>query len=279
MRLPLSAVVLGVLLAGCAQPIGPGAQVPPVWTTTATPGEPVRPATPDPEGFPVAAVPRPIVLIGPPLELVDPVGSEQEKVAAESGTYSFTGAEPPTPGPTSVPLPGGAATLPLIGVRDALAAMSAGGRGGEPLELVDVELGTARFPTDRGGLELPAWRFRSGFGSVWAWPAVAPTAFWHLGGIPHALHRAVTSDGVELEVELPAPPLPCPGQEPITTEVVVVEGATSVKVGVRQPGPDGVGCARDAMYRSEKRTVTLKEPLGARLLVDEQNGVVPVEVR
>ena len=278
MRLPLLVLAVGVLLAGCARPASPGDPAPPLWNTTAT-GTHGMPAAPDPVDFPVAAVPRPIVLIGSPLVPVDLVGSEDEKVTAGSGRYSFTGVEPPTPGPTPVALPDGTATLPLIGVRDAVTAMSAGAREGEPLELVSAELGEADFQTDRGGLRLPAWRFRSGFGSVWAWPAVAPEAFWHLGEVRHAPHRATTSDGVRLEVELPAPPTPCPGEEPTAVEPVVTENAASVKVGVRMTGGDGGDGARNAMYRTQLYTVELKEPLGARLLVDDDNGVLPVGVR
>ncbi|ONI83428.1 hypothetical protein ALI22I_33490 [Saccharothrix sp. ALI-22-I] len=268
MRLRLLA--LGVLLAGCGST---GAPVPPAWA-------PSTPTTPAAVDFPVAAVPRPIVLMGPPLVNVVGYGSDAEKVAASSGRFSFTGAEPATPGPTSVFLPDGRATFPLIGARDAVAAMSADRGEGMTLELVSAELSTVVFQTDRGALELPAWKFRTPSGSVLAWPAITPDAFWKFGEVRYALHHATTTgDGVQLEVELPAPTPPCPGEAETVTETVVVEAATSVTVGLRTVSEGDGNCARDAMYRTRTHTVRLKEPLGARVLLDENNGVIPVTTR
>ncbi|NUT49708.1 MAG: hypothetical protein HOV94_20710 [Saccharothrix sp.] len=269
MRLPLLAVVLGLVVAGCVSAYtGPG------------PVEPdQRVVGPDPADFPVTAVPRPIVLLGSPLLTVETPGSEQEKIALEVGRFAFRGAEPPAPGPTSVALADGPATLPLIGVRDAVTAMSAQGREGEPVELVSAELGPTEFQTDRGLLPLPAWRFRTGFGSLLAWPAVAPEAFWRMGSVAITTSRATTSDGVRLEVDLPAPPTPCSGEKPRPSETSVREEAGFVVVGVRAVDSWNTDCAHNSMYRSERHEVTLREPLGARLLVDEANGVIPVAKR
>jgi len=278
MRFRLLPVLLGAsLLVGCASRVShtlpgdpghPGASAPTtsVWTTS---------AIPPPTDFPVTAVPRPIVLFSPALVTVRWAGQEKEKVAVENG-YRFTGVEPPAPGPASVVLPDGPATLPLIGVRDAVTAMSRGARGGEPVEVVSAELGTAAFATDRGPLELPAWRFGSSSGSVFAWPAVTPDAFWSRGEEVFPTHDARTSDGVRLEVELGAPETPCRGDEPSTKEPVVTEGETTVVIGVRTVGTVGE-CARNAMYRPQYYPVTLAEPLGARLLVfEEDNRIIPV---
>ncbi|NUS65366.1 MAG: hypothetical protein HOQ46_17140, partial [Saccharothrix sp.] len=147
---------------------------------------------------------------------------------------------------------------------------------GEPLELVAVELGTATFSTDRGGLELPAWRFRSAFGSVHVWPAVAPGAFWHPGAVRASFQAATTTDGVRLQVELGAPDPPCEGHRPETKEVVVTEGEASVKIGVRVVGGPPGDCAQAAIYREQYYPVTLSKPLGARLLVLEDDTVIPV---
>jgi hypothetical protein len=266
MRLRLLALVL--LSAGCAAngsaelPIGPGA--------------PNTPQVPAPVDFPVTAVPRPIVLVGPPLEWVTTVGSEDEKVTAGNGRFSFTGAEPATPVTTAVSLPEGVVTFPLIGVRDAVAAMSADAREGAALELVSVDLTTAQFRSDRGPVELPAWRFQTSYGSVAAWPAITPDAFWKFGEVGYAMHHATTADGLELTVELPAPAPPCPGEAETVVEPVVVEETTYVTVGVRTVSGGPGHCARDAMYRGRPYTVRLKQPLGNRLLVDENNGIIPV---
>ncbi|TQM83091.1 hypothetical protein FHX81_5506 [Saccharothrix saharensis] len=271
----LPAVVGALLLAGCASraapvfPVDPG--YPGTYTQTATPAPP----TPPPTDFPVHAVPRPIVLFAPKLVTVEWVGSEEEKLSQGHG-YRFTGVEPPTPGPTSVVLPDGPATFPLIDARDALAAMSAGAREGDPVEIVGAEPGTATFTTDRGPLDLPAWLFRSSFGSRLAWPAMTPDAFWKQGAEHVGTHHAKTSDGVRLEVELGAPETPCRGQEPSTKEPVVTETETAVVVGVRTIGVVGE-CARTAVYRPRYYPVTLAEPLGARVLVFEgDNSIIPV---
>ncbi|MFE2755278.1 hypothetical protein ACFXGA_25075 [Actinosynnema sp. NPDC059335] len=277
MGLRFLALALALLAAGCAAR-GESA-LPDLPEQRAMPGAPGRTAGPDPASFPVTASPRPIVLIGSPPALVRTAGSEQEKVAAGSGRFTFGGVEPPTPGPVSVRLPDGPATFPVIGVREALTAMSADGRDGDPLEFVAVELGTAEFPTDRGRRELPAWRFSTALGSVWAWPAITPDAFWRLGEVGFALDQGAVADGRQLEVQLPAPAPPCPGEEPTVLEPVVEEGATAVKVGVRTVSGGGGSCVRDAMYRSQTYTVTLAEPLGARLLVDDNGGVFAVATR
>lgn len=268
MRLSLLAVALGVVAAGCA---GVDSATPPDLAIGSDLPAAVAPA-PAAVDFPVTAVPRPIVLFQPKLLTVEWMGLGEEKLAAG---YRFTGVEPPTPGPTSVVLPDGPATLPLISVRDALAGMPGGGRDGE-LELVSAELGTAEFNTDRGRLELPAWRFRSVYGSVYAWPAVTADAFWKRGEEIIGSHHARTSDGVRLEVELGAPDTPCPGDPPSTKEPVVTETETSVVIGVRITGPVG-HCARAAIYRSQYYPVTLSKPLGARLLVfEEDSSIIPV---
>lgn len=279
MRLRPLVVVLGLVVAGCAG--GGNAAAPPL--TTGSDPISTAPAPPAAAGvdFPVAAVPRPIVLVGPQRETVERAEGEKVKAleAGFAGEFRFTGVEPPSPGSTSVVLPGGPATLPLIGVGDAVAAMSAGGRGGVPLELVGAELGTASFHTDRGPVELPAWRFRSVFGSVFAWPAITPEAFWKPGEVPLSNHSATTSDGVELQVELGAPFPPCPGGKPVFKEPVAIEGETSVKITVRMTGGPLGDCAHRLVYRPQSYTVKLTEPLGARLLVDENNGVMPVVTR
>ncbi len=268
-------MLVGLVAAGCA---GGGTAAEPALSLA--PDLPTAPATPAPAGvdFPVTAVPRPIVLVGPAPVTVEWVGDEEEKVAQGHG-YRFTGDEPPTPGPATVVLPDGPATLPLTGARDALTAMSAGARGGESIEVVGVELGTAAFDTDRGPLELPAWRFRSAFGSVYAWPAITPEAFWKLGEVRVSHHRATTSDGLELQVELGAPDPPCPGHQPTVKEPVVTEGETSVRIGARTTGGPVGGCAQLAVYRPQWYAVRLTEPLGARVLVHEDGAVIPVATR
>jgi hypothetical protein len=269
MRLRL--MTLLVLLTGCG---ANSAAAPPMATLATSP--PVGAVD-----FPVTADPRPIVLLGSPLVVVSGYQSDKEKMSAAGGRFAFTGAPPATPEPGPVELPGGTAVLPLVGVREAVTAMSEQGTGEDVLELATAEFSTEVFRTDRGGLVLPAWRFTTAAGSVLAWPAVEPSAFWRFGEHQPSIHSATTADGQALEVTLPAPPPPCEGEEPVVYEPVVTEGDVSVTIGLRtvSGGGAGRGCVQNDMYRMETYPVRLERPLGARLLLDEQQAVMPVETR
>ncbi|MBP2338754.1 hypothetical protein JOF41_004932 [Saccharothrix coeruleofusca] len=224
-------------------------------------GRTTTPAPLRPVDFPVDRHPRPIVLLGEPLAVERGFASNEEKL---SGRYELVGPPPATPEPGA---------LPLIGAAEAVAAMS---RPSDrpPVKLVRAEFGTARFRTDRGALELPAWRFTTESGSSLARQALAPSAVWPARP---SMYTA-TEDGLELEVTMLAAPQACPGHGPVTAEAVVAESATSVAVGLRTAGELG-GCPRTADLRTQPYRVTLSAPLGARLLVDGQGGVVEVTKR
>lgn len=263
MRLPAFASIL--LLAGCAaaQP-----------AVEARPGPVVPRAPAHHVDFPVDASPRPLVLLGPPVAVVSGFADDEEKTSALGGGYRLAVAPPPTPAPGPVALPDGVVALPLIGAAEAAAAMSGSGAG-EPLALVRAEFGTAPFATDRGTLELPAWRFRTARGSVVARLALAPGAFWRFGQVPVSdLAGGAKVDGARLTLTLPAPPAPCPGDAPVVSEPTAVESRTEVVVGVRTAGEVG-DCARTLELRMETHQVVLSAPLGNRLLVDERGGVIP----
>ncbi|MEU4740170.1 hypothetical protein AB0G02_06835 [Actinosynnema sp. NPDC023658] len=245
MGLTRLAVVVGALVtAGCAATAASTLSV--GSDPTAPTHLPAQYAPPQPGDFPVTATPRPIVLFSPP-------------------------------GPASVPLPGGPATLPLIDVGAAVDAMSEGGREGPPQELVSAELSTAAYLTDRGPLELPVWKFRTAWGSDRMWPAVTPEAFWKGAEQSRMTFGATTSDGLELRVRFPEPSPPCPGEAPAVTEAVVTERPTVVEVRLRTVSGGGGTCVHAAILRGTKSyTVKLTEPLGARLLMDEEHRVVHV---
>ncbi|MBB5955296.1 hypothetical protein FHS29_001877 [Saccharothrix tamanrassetensis] len=285
----LRVLALAVLLTGCGTAThGDG-----------TPGGQVRPAAPPPADFPVAASPRPIVLVGPVLAVVDGFASGDEKLGSHSGAFEFAGPHPATPEPARVTLPDGPATLPFIPVADALGAMArqaevpaAGppsatpptttpGAGtttapAPPVKLVAVEFGSAEFPTDRGRRALPAWRFTTEAGSVVAWPALRPDAFWKPGEVrPAIVAGPASGTGADLTVPMASAPDPCPGDAPARNEPVVAETRTAVAVSLRTIGTVG-DCPRTLVLKTQPYQVKLAEPLGNRLLVDGDGGVIAV---
>ncbi|MEU7530341.1 hypothetical protein AB0A74_31755 [Saccharothrix sp. NPDC042600] len=237
---------------------------------------------PAPVDFPVTAKPRPIVLLGSRVEVVDGYRSGEEKLGASEGGFEFVGTPPATPEPATVALPDGPAQLSFVPAADVLQAVGAPPRGkgrqNAPVRLVSAEFGTAEFTTDRGRWPLPAWRFTTEAGSVVATPALSPDLFWRLGEVQPAVTANAGGDGTDLTVSMPAPPEPCPGDEPARNEPVVTESETSVAVTVRTIGKVG-DCPRTLALKLEPYPVKLAKPLGNRLLVDAQGGVVAVTTR
>ncbi|CCH34570.1 hypothetical protein ABZ816_40950 [Actinosynnema sp. NPDC047251] len=252
----LRVLALAVLLTGCASG-----------------GNTAAPLSTTPDDFPATTAPRPIVLIGDLLQVVDGLRGDDK---VDSG-LNFTAQHPPTPQPAPVALPDGTRpTLPLIGSSDALNRMPRRTAPTTTSTLVSVEFGTAEFPTDRGPWTLPAWRFTSEAGSVLAWPALEPGAFWKPGEVRPAISTdQATATDRELTVSMPAAPAPCPGDAPARNEAVVQETAGTVTVGVRTIGEVG-NCARTLAVTTQPYRVPLAAPLGNRLLVDEQGGVIVV---
>jgi hypothetical protein len=232
--------------------------------------------------FPATAKPRPIVLIGAPV--VDHgYATGEAKAAALTGGYKAPATLPELPAPTApVTLPDGEFTLPLVDARSALGTLQARNVQPNPtgpqLPITAVALGTATFRTDRGDLVLPAWLFtvKDGLAPI-AVVAVAPSAFWHFeqdryGGPPNPAR--VSADGRTVTVAVPQPTL-CTGDVP-TMQGVSIEWSTAVAVSAWAPveptGPQD--CAAPAILRFMDVTVTLKAPLGGRVLVDSQGNVI-----
>jgi len=290
-NLLLTAVVLG--LGGCAGAGTPGGQ--------AVPEAPIGPAEPmgrlDPavlEGwrdFPIAREPRPIVLLD---EVPKQVGfaTDEGKLAAIAGRYELATALPPAPpARLTVNLPDGPAELPSSTAEEALRRMRAAPQqdkadpNAAPLKITKIELGTAAFRTDRGEVRLPAWLFSAAdaLGPM-AVPALGADAFWQpaagqrltaaLGGE----RAAVSADGRDVTVTLPAPPEPCAGDPPLRYEAVAVESATAVAVGVRAvpAGARPGDCVRTMILKTQPYQVQLQRPLGGRVLLDGAGAVFGV---
>src|SRR5207247_3092980 len=117
--------------------------------------------------FPADRKPRPIVLIGSPF-LEAGYHTGDAKMAAGQGAFELAVPMPSVP-PATLPLtlPDGPAALPTISAEQALSAIRAQSAphkqadepSAAPLRITGVRLETAKFHTDRGPWELPAWRF------------------------------------------------------------------------------------------------------------------------
>ena len=134
--------------------------------------------------------------------------------------------------------------------------------------------------TDRGPLVLPAWLFtvQDGLAPI-AVVAVAPSAFWHFeedrwGASSDPARLA--ADGRTLTVPVPQT-TSCTGELP-DVQGVSIEWSTAVAVAgwapVEPTGPQD--CAAPLVMRFMDVTVTLKEPLGGRVLLDAQGNVMSV---
>lgn len=247
--------------------------------------------------FPVTRQPRPIVLIGS-LPWVS-FGTGYGKLATYSGNFALATTLPePTTDTADVALPDGVTRLALTPARQAYDALihhpdlrhpSAGTAAGTPLMITRVALGEATFRTDRGDIELPAWRFSTADDSAtMAWPALTPSAFWSpgaarqgVGAYPPTFHTG-SAHGRTVTVTFNLPADPCPGEPVYRYDPVAVESSTAVAVGLRavqvSAGTPGrfSGCVQDAMLRTTSRTLTLAQPLGDRVLVGDTGDPVSV---
>lgn len=286
------ALIVGVSACGRpadvgSNPVGAGAigSVPATDPTSAAPAPAGSGAW---KGFPVDRHPRPIVLLSALPEMAGFTTTEA-KLAASAGMFELVAGPPEAPRTVTAQLPDGPAqfdTLPLESAIKGLRAIRAKGAipdGVDPLRITKIELGTAEFSTDRGRISLPAWLFHpvDALGPI-ALPALPDTAFWPHEPRPSATPDAKLAADGTLTVSLPAAEEPCPGQPAFRTDVDVTESATSVLLRPRQvqvstaPGPAQPDCARAAILRFEQHQVRLATPLGARVLIDEQDSPIAV---
>ncbi|MEV6526919.1 hypothetical protein AB0M43_33810 [Longispora sp. NPDC051575] len=284
----LLALLLLTGLAGCASgttpsdpPSGPAAvDEPQTYAIT-------EQALPAWAAFPVDRAPRPVVLLHPS-EDPDTIGGSDPtgnaKTAALTGKLVLAAGLPR--GPVSTP-----EGVPLLSAADAWAAVSrprpekAPGSTPTALTVTAVTLGTTKVDTDRGPRDLPAWIFTTDSVAL-AWPALAKSEIWAPEKTPTVGSSVGTAkvSGSTVTVSLPKARQGCPGSKVFRYEPEVRESATSVAVGLRTvvtdevvPGaPPKEPCAHDMMLVMEEYQVTLANPLGARVLVDNLGWPIAV---
>ena len=258
MRVVLGGLV-GVLLAACTGggPVGGHDPLPAalqLWVT-----------------FPVDASPRPIVLVDAPVN--GPrgfYGSEKAKMAFASGMF-----DRPTRLPTGPDTAGG---YPITSADKAFDLLKSQAKdpaaGGLRLTTSDVRLGTSTFLTDRGPKTMPAWLFSmaevEGAAAVLA---IAPEAQWFpaelasgqshdIGAIIGADNRTLTVNFVGAESENG----PCG----VRYYVRLTESRTAVIVTVvSNPNANDTTTVCTLVGYQRQASAVLKEPLGARVLVDD----------
>jgi hypothetical protein len=147
------------------------------------------------------------------------------------------------------------------------------------LTTTDVTLGTAVFLTDRGSISLPAWLISfQGVRNPAAVLAVGDASLFEVPVEPSTapIGARTTSRPRTLTLTFTggaAGTGPCA----VDYSAHVTESTVAVAVGIEATthGSSGIACV--AIGYSRHVTVTLSEPLGARVLVDEKTKA-PVEV-
>ena len=221
--------------------------------------------------FPVDASPRPIVLVDVPV--VGPrgfYGSEKAKVAFASGAF-----DRPTHLPTGPASAGGYQIIGADKAFDVLKSQASGPiEGALRLTISDVRLGTGTFLTDRGSKTMPAWLFSMAeVEGVAAVLAVTPEAQWYppeLGpGTAHDIGARIGADNRTMTVSFVGAESengPCG----VRYSVSLTESHTAIMViVVSHPNPNDSGVMCTLVGYQRQASAVLKEPLGARVLVDD----------
>jgi hypothetical protein len=272
-RAAISSVLVGLVLAACAG--GPAASgggggnetIPPALQMWAT--------------FPVSASPRPIVLIGSPVNGPRAFANDDEKLAFIGGAIDRPARLPAEP--TS------ADGYPIVSAERAFAMLRSqgskvsGATSRTRLTITDTRLGTSTFETDRQNQPMPAWLFTlTGADGPVAVLAVGPEEQWFpsglaagRGGEQYWAGAIVSNDHRTLTVSLigAGSDGPCG----VRYEVKLTESPTAVLVSlISHPNQSAQSSAAnqppvacDLVGHLRNASAVLKSPLGARVLVDD----------
>ena len=232
--------------------------------------------------FPANGKPRPIIAFADTVDHIQDKGfpTNDLKLAWICSKFVFaSGVALSSARPTSATAAG--ARYPAISSAQAYSELMSARSGGgnatdcarvQPFVIAAVRLGTAGFSTDRGTMTMSAWLFDvPEVNSYLGHSAVDTSAYW--GGRVSTEGRGahVSADGLTLKVAVGnAEPGPCG----FDYTAAAAESDRAVAVAVKQiphasPGP-GVACP--AVLHVSYISVTLKAPLGERVLVDEQGN-------
>ncbi len=228
--------------------------------------------------FPVNSSPRPIVLIGSPVNGPRGFATDGEKVAFAAGAIDRPAHLPPWPATADgypIISPDGAVDLLTL-----QRSKTSGAAGATRLTITDTRLGKATFETDRGDQSMPAWLFTIAgadgpiavlaVGPQWFPPGLAPgrggESYW-AGAVAESDHRTLTVSLIGAQSESG----PCGARY----EVKLAESPAAVMVTLithsnQSPATSAsppVACTLEGYVRHA--SAVLKAPLGARVLVDD----------
>ena len=214
--------------------------------------------------FPVDAEPRPLVLTGLPVRLIGRFRSNHAKLAFHNGAIEAAVEMPP-------------------GLFDVMCPVPRRQDGPHRLQAIGVRQVTAGFETDRGQREFPAWEvaLSDTDGPVLVLDPQVVASAWHPAGldvgdgIGHMRHGALHEDGYTVTlifVGIPRAYADYPRVEVLESETA----AMMLPVSVGREGSE----SRRLYGETRQVTATLRQPLGARVLVTPSGwpvSVVPLE--
>ncbi|WP_061291859.1 hypothetical protein [Herbidospora cretacea] len=219
--------------------------------------------------FPVtSALDRPLIVLDP-LPLTDEAGRGRAPASV-----ALPASVPP---PRQLTVQGLSRYVALTSAQDALAAVrSHVASGGTEALVAGTELTESAFTTDRGPVELPAWEFRLAGGGTLTWPALTASYFWRLGSmVPSTLVTDLSVEGLTLSATFTVSwGMPCPGAAAPRIVPTAVEFPSFVQIGLKVSGTETGDCDRRVAAPLTKASLTLKEPVGNRVVVDFTGRVV-----
>lgn len=236
------------------------------------------------QSFPVSADPRPVVLTsGMVLDPSSGFATDEDKLAYLAGQYELGVALPAAP-PTS----GGYPVISAKAALDRLRGNVSGQQVSSRLRIVDASLTGAKFSTDRGPQQLPAWQFRlAGVADSVRVLAVSQSRLWPAKPFEPTWSEDGTSIAADDQtlthsfIASPAGPSPC-GAE-YAGKVTESRTAAVISVEVVTPNPAGGSTSADQACPAigAQRTVTLRlaTPLGDRVLLTAQGAPIAVVKR
>ena len=263
-----------LLLAGC----GSSAVLDTAWRTGALAKW---------ESFPATADPRPIVWIDGPA-LIQGFPSGDAKIAASCKKLELgPGVVLPAQGPdrATARWPNGeVVSYSAITAADAFAGWKAmpGMKDGSICEVpalvvTAVRWGTTGFSTDRGRAQMSAWLFDVAGVGTFEYPGVARDGLW--GGTMTTNANATTvgvTSADDRTLTLHFIGGPSEGGCRIDYTPVSFESTRAVAVQLVAKLSANGAAACDAVGYAREATLTLKAPLGGRVLVDQGGNVSPV---
>lgn len=233
--------------------------------------------------FPANASPRPIISFGDTTDQIQATGfsNGDRKMAWVCHKFVLApGLYVPATAPARAVATG--ASYPAIGATRAWSELMAQPPGGNAADcaaahnfvVTAVRWATAGFPTDRGTMQMSAWLFDiPEVNGYLGHAAIDPSAYWG-GAVTKSTGRGygISADGRTVSIAVGnAEPGPCGSDYTASA----AESASAVAIAVKQyphAKPDQpVACLLS--LRVSNITVTLKAPLGGRVLVDENGNV------